>query len=120
MKLDQRYARLRKCFEQIEKARTLRQGRKKRHYHPPYSDFALDHSAKLRWPADEGLASLRRVDDPATRFGCAEISGSKIRFPDVCLQRHRCPRGPPATGGRRGRVQSKALRSAAETARPWP
>src|SRR6516164_1589443 len=85
-----------------------------------FSDFAPDYSAKLRWPADAGGASLRRVDDLATRFDCAEISGSKIRSPDVCLQRHRCPHAPPATGGRRGRVQSKALRSAAETARPWP
>src|SRR5262245_37429273 len=74
----------------------------------------------LRW------TTPLNCDGPRTKrlLACVELTIQPldlvVRPPDVCLQRHRCPHAPPATGGRRGRVQSKALRSPAETARPWP
>src|SRR5262249_35769619 len=73
MKLDQRYARLRKCFEQIEKACTLRQGRKKRHYHPP--------SLILRWTIP------LPCDGPRTQvvLACVELTIEPL---DLVVQRY--------------------------------
>src|SRR6516162_149599 len=96
MKLDQRYACVRKCLEQVQEVRALRQGRKKRHYHPPYSDFALDHSAKLRWPADAGVLAcveltIQPLDLVVQRYPDRRYDLQTSVFKDLSIRMLRLP-----------------------------